>query len=153
MSSAASPELGTGVVSTVAATLATCAGIDDAMHRANAAVAARILVFLTVLSSLMNAVPLGNTWSTMRVWSNPIESRRDQQRDCMSILSDQRAASTPGARRANTIHGTVVIVLIGRGHDQRAALTVFPPAIAFASRMASALHSAGAAPPAFREVR
>jgi hypothetical protein len=50
MSSAASPELGTGVVSTVA--LATCAGIDDAMHRANAAVAAHVFVFLTVVSSL-----------------------------------------------------------------------------------------------------
>jgi hypothetical protein len=52
MSSAASPELGTGVVSTVALTLATCAGIDDAMHRANAAVAAHVFAFLTVVSSL-----------------------------------------------------------------------------------------------------
>jgi hypothetical protein len=51
MSSAASPELGTGVVSTVALTLGTCASIDDDMHRTNAAVAARVFAILMVASS------------------------------------------------------------------------------------------------------
>jgi hypothetical protein len=48
MSSAASPELGTGVVSTVAMTVETCADNDDAMQSTNAAVAARVFVLLTV---------------------------------------------------------------------------------------------------------
>jgi hypothetical protein len=49
-SSAASPELGTDAVSTVGMTV--CAGIDTAMYRKNAAVAARVSVLFTVGSWL-----------------------------------------------------------------------------------------------------